>query len=73
MYYKIKIEKELNAALDRDNDKIVEHSKNVLMLGKCNGDCGCLILHQNLKTANQAHSNQAHAKPSADGKSQVMQ
>lgn len=73
MYYKIKIEKELNAALDRDNDKIIEHSKNVVLFGKCNGDCGCLILHQNLRTANPAHNNQGPAKPSSDGQSQVMQ
>lgn len=73
VWYKIKIERELNAALDRDHEKIVEHANNVALFGKCNGDCGCLVLHPNLKTANPPHNSQEPAKPSAGGQSQAKQ
>lgn len=73
VWYKIKIERELNAVLDRDHEKIAEHARSVALWGKCNGDCGCLILHPNLKTANPPRSNQENAKPSAGDRSQLMQ
>lgn len=70
---KKKLEKDMNEMMEKNAAKISDHVANAVLFGKCNGDCGCAVLHPNLRTANQAHSNQGPAKPSADGQSQVTQ
>lgn len=59
-------EESLNDAIHRDIEKIKAHTLNQMTLGACNGDCGCLNFHPNLKTEAPHNKNQDSSKSSAD-------